>query len=309
MMPGLCSVGCRLTSIASPLTRCRQTFLTPPVTCDRPRPAEGGTTLPGVMPGMPAAAAAFFGVMAARPPPSDGERSCAPPSSPPATLPPPPSASASNLAAMATRCGLERRRKSIIAPSASWTKFAPGCSCGPLTTARRSTCTFHGVTGSGKVSSVAKCSGTPISCVPRFTSGEMTERQQKLTRLPIMLERKRPAFRSSICLTPCASFSSALPPPAVESTIDATPKLISSHAERYRSIIRWSVIGPYPFPPPAVCPPAAAASWSAFCCLMRCSVSIAVRTLLRKTFCEWSNSWSPTFAGGRNRLGGTMTYS
>ena len=46
MMPGLCSVGCRLTSSTSPSFRWRQTFLTAPLAPSRPVPAPSGATAP-----------------------------------------------------------------------------------------------------------------------------------------------------------------------------------------------------------------------------------------------------------------------
>ena len=43
----------------------------------------------------------------------------------------------------------------------TWTMVAPGWTLGPLMTACRSSATFHGVMGSGKVRTLAKRSGTP----------------------------------------------------------------------------------------------------------------------------------------------------
>ena len=68
---------------------------------------------------------------------------------------------ASSRFAMATRCALERRVRSMSSPEPSCTILAPGCTCGPLMTAVRSSATFQGVMGSGYVSVVAKWSGTP----------------------------------------------------------------------------------------------------------------------------------------------------
>lgn len=69
-------------------------------------------------------------------------------------------------------------------PSSNSTILAPGYFSGPLITSSRITCTLWSVTGSGKVNLRANTGGIPISFGSIFTSGEITERAAKLTRLP-----------------------------------------------------------------------------------------------------------------------------
>ena len=56
------------------------------------------------------------------------------------------------------------------------------------------------VTLIGTVSSRAIFSGTPTSLTPRYGSGEITERAQKLTRLPDRLLRNLPSLPFNLCV-------------------------------------------------------------------------------------------------------------
>ena len=74
------------------------------------------------------------------------------------------------------------------------TKFAPGCTSGPFSTAFFKPSILCTVTLSGYVKIFATLSGTATSSILRFGSGEMTVRPEKSTRFPDKFPRKRPCL-------------------------------------------------------------------------------------------------------------------
>lgn len=119
---------------------------------------------------------------------------------------------------------------SVVRPNSSSMATAPGCKDAPFIMSCCMSRTLWCVTGSGNVSFLAKIGGTPISFVSMFTSGEMTDRAAKLTRLPWMIKKKdqlldgcsenhrqrtimfilnKPSFFSRTCFTPAVG---SLPP-------------------------------------------------------------------------------------------------
>ena len=77
-------------------------------------------------------------------------------------------------------------------PSRSVTASAPSSRPAPLATRRRMICRLNGVTRSDRVSTCAIDSGTPTWSRSIVGSGEMTERDDWSTRLPIRWLRNRP---------------------------------------------------------------------------------------------------------------------
>mmetsp|Transcript_34065 Transcript_34065/g.75082 ORF Transcript_34065/g.75082 Transcript_34065/m.75082 type:complete len:333 (+) Transcript_34065:2990-3988(+) len=129
----------------------------------------------------------------------------------------------------------------------------------------------------------------------------MTERQQKLTRLPIMCLRKRPSFRSNSCRIPAGPAWASTLPSLAESMKQLTAPCSSIQCPTTFEMSTLS--SALPSEPPSS-PAPSSLSLGTYRSRM---ILFSISTFFRYVFWGCSATMSPTLPGGRNLLAGTST--